>query len=329
MVRKITVPALALMALAGCNPARSDLRHKAEQVTATVFNVNSGNNRSGQRVEPKFCMLNSAIISRSVGDKVVESSLWDVADEQSIKPELRQALEANGLRVGIITGELPADVIETFHAKAPQAETQWVHFALPDGDTTPIVINEPVESVTLLLNHGGKVDGRDYHNALGRLLITPRQSGPHDIELRVVPQIQHGERRRTIGALQTGDTFAPQEFAIKDAQQEEILRELATSLLVKPGQTLVIGCRAAQARSLGTFLCLQPEAKSDRMLQSVVLIQTGRNNDGTPPLKAVEDPTSEPDVVPAATSNSTLAPMPTNLEPSTPATAKPADARPL
>lgn len=300
MLRKLCAPALAMTALVGCNPARSDLRHKAAEVTATVFNVNATNSRSGQRVEPKFCMLNSAIIARPVGDRVVESSLWDVADEQIIKPELRQALETNGLRVGIITGDLPNDVLETFQAKAPQVETRWVHFALPDGDTTPIVINDPVESVTLFLSHNSKVDGRDYHDALGRLLVTPKQMGPHDVEVRVVPQIQHGEKRRTIGALENAGNFAPQEFAIKDAQQEEILRELATSILVKPGQTLVVGCRSEKARSLGSFLFLQAEAKSDRMLQSVLLIQPGRNNDGTPPLKPMEDPTAEGTAPPPA-----------------------------
>ena len=288
-----TVFALALLALAGCNPVRTEFRRKADEVNATVFNVNSSGPRAGQRVEPKYCLLSTAIISRPVGDRVVDSSLWDVADEQVIKPDLRQALEANGLRVGIITGDLPSDVLETFQAKGARQETRWVQFALPDGETTPIIIGEPVESVTLFLNHGGKVDGRDYHNALGRLLVTPRQADLHDVETRVVPQIQHGEKRRTIGAVENAGNFAPQEFAIKDAQQEEILRELGASLEVKPGQTMVIGCRSEQPRSLGTFLFLQPEAKSDRMLQSILLIQPSRNQDGSPKLKMIEDPTVE------------------------------------
>ena len=287
------VSALALIALAGCNPVRTEFRRKAEEINATVFNVNASGSRDGQRVTPKYCLLQTAIIARPVGDRVVDLSLWSVADEQMIKPELRQALEANGLRVGIITGDLPADVLETFQTKGSRQGTRWVQFALQDGETTPIIIGEPVETVTLFLNHGGKVDGRDYHSALGRLLVTPRQSGLHDVETRVVPQIQHGEKRRTIGALENVGNFAPQEFAIKDAQQEEILRELGATLEVKPGQTLVVGCRSEQPRSLGTFLFLQPEAKSDRMLQSVLLIQPSRNQDGSATLKMIEDPTVE------------------------------------
>jgi len=294
-LRTLSTPALAMMALAGCNPARSDLRQKAEQVTATIFNSHGDGLRSGQRVEPKFCKLDSAMIARSVGDRTVDSSLWEMADEQTpVGPELRQSLEANGLRVGIITGELPADVLDAFKSKPGQVEAQWVHIALPDGEHTPIVMAEAVNSVTLFLNHGGKVDGRDYQDAAGRLLVTPRQSGQHDVEVRIVPEILHGEKRRTIGAIENAGSFAPQEFAIKDAKQGEILRELAATIEMKPGQTLVIGCRPTQARTLGTFLFLQPEAKSDRMLQTVLLVQASRNNDGTPPLKVVEELAGDP-----------------------------------
>ena len=295
MLRRLPTPAaLALLALAGCSPARSGLRQKADQVTAAVWNTNSDSPRSGEKVQPKFCKLDSAIIARPAGDPLVETSLWSVADEQALAPDLRQTLEANGLRVGLVTGDLPADVTEAFRSKAPQVETQWVHVVLPDGEHTSNVMGEPVETVTLLLSHGGKVDGRNYQDALGRLILTPKQAGQHDVEVRIVPQIQHGAKRRTIGALEGGGSFAPQEFAIKDAQQEEILRELAATVEIKPGQTLVVGCRSTRARSLGTFLFLQPEPKSDRLLQSILLIQASRNNDGNAPPKLVEDLAGDP-----------------------------------
>lgn len=298
--------ALPLLGLAGCNPTRSDLRQKADQVSAAVFR--GGSERSGQRIEPKFCKLDTAILSRPVGEKVVDASLWAVADEQWIAPETRQALEANGLRVGLISGDLPTDVNELFHPPAPQVKADWVYTTLPDGERTPVVIGDPIDSVTLFLNHKGKVDGRDYANAQGRLIITPRQASLRDVEIRVVPEIQHGEKRRTFGALEGGGQFAPQEFAMRDAQQEDLLRDLATTITMKPGQTLVIGCRPEQARTLGTFLFLHPESKTDRILQSVLIVQASRNNDGTPPLKVIED--DEPAVATPAASGATAGPAP-------------------
>ena len=302
MARSLSTPAaLALLALAGCGPARSGLQQRADQVTATIFNANAAP-RPGAMVQPKFCKLDSAIVARPVGDALVESSVWGVADEQAIPLDLRQAFEANGLRIGLVTGELPADVTEAFRSKPPQVEAQWVHIALPDGEHTPIVLGEPVESVSLLLNQGGKVAGRNYDDALARLIVTPRQAGAHDVELRIVPQIQHGDKRRTIGALEGAGDFAPKDFAIKDGQQEDLLRELAATVVLRPGQTLAVGCRSAQARSLGTFLFLAPEPKTDRMLQSILLIQATRNNDGNAPPKLVEDLAAEPATAgPAAT----------------------------
>ncbi len=281
--------ALAMMALAGCNLTRSDLRQKADQVTATVFNSNSNVGRPGRVIEPRYCRVDTAILLRPVGDKVVDESPWNVADEQVIPQDVRQALEANGLRIGVITGNLPADVTGAFRPIPPQKETQWVHIALPEGEHSPIVLGGKTESVTLLLNHRGKIDGRDYQDAGGRLNVTAGHSGPNDVSLRIVPEIHHGSERRTIAALQNTGPFAPQEFAIKDGQQEDVLRELAATIDVQPGQTVVIGCRAPQARSLGTFLFMQPDAQGDRMLQGVLLLRASRNNAGTPPLKPIED----------------------------------------
>ncbi len=292
MTRKIPAPAfVAMMALAGCNLTRSDQRRKPDQVTATVFNVNA--QRPGRLIEPRYCKIDSAILTRPVGDPVVESSAWNVADEQIVPVDVRQALEANGLRVGVITGTLPGDIVEAFKPRPPIKETQWVHLALPEGEHSPIVLGGKTETVSLLLNHrGNKIDGRDYQGASGRLNITPSHQGLTGVSVRVVPEIHHGAERRTIAPVQNNGPFAQHEFGIKDGQQEDVLRELATTVDLQPGQTLVIGCRGKLGRTLGTFLFLQPEPTTDQMLQSILLLQAARNSVGVPPLKPIED---EPD----------------------------------
>ncbi len=294
MNRKVAAPALAMMALAGCNLSRSEIKNKTDQVTATVFNSNSS--RPGRVIEPRYCKLDSAIVSRPVGDPVVDASVWNVADEQLIPLDARQTLEANGLRIGVITGSLPADVLEAFKATPPQKETQWVHVALPEGEHTPFVLGGTTETVTLLLNHRGKVDGRDYHDAGGRLLVTPSHSGSKAVAIRIVPEVHHGDTRRTIAPLQSNAPFAQQEFSIKDGQQEDILRELGVTVDLQPNQTLVIGCRTQQTRSLGTFLFTQPEANSDRMFQSVLLLQASRNSMGVAPTRPGDEPGELPDL---------------------------------
>jgi hypothetical protein len=294
MIRKIAAPALAMMTLAGCNLGRSEIKDKDDQVTRDVYNTNS--DRPGRVLQPKYCRLDSAIISRPAGDPVVDSAPWNVADEQPIPIEARQALEANGIRVGIITGSLPADLLEAFRASPPQEETQWVHIVLPEGEHTPIVVGDRSETASVLLNHKGKVDGRDYHDAEGRLIVNPGHSGSKSVSLRIVPEVHHGETRRTIAPLEGTGQFAQREFSIKDGQQEDILRDLALALDLNPDQTLVIGCRPQQTRSLGTFLFTRTKPNDDRTFQSVLLIQASRNRVGEAPPKLDGQPEEMPDI---------------------------------
>jgi len=294
MNRKIIAPALILMVMAGCNLGRSEVKNKDDQVAQTVFNTNS--DRPGRVLQPKLCRLDSAIISRPSGDPIVDASPWNVAEEQTIPIEARQALESNGIRVGIITGTLPSDLSEAFKASPPQKETQWVQIVLPEGEHTPIVVGARSESVTLLLNHKGKVDGRDYHDAQGRLIVSPGHSGSKSVSLRIVPEVHHGETRRTIAPIEGADPFAQREFSIKDGQQEDILRELALNLDLDPGQTLVLGCRPQQTRSLGTFLFTQTEPNDHRTFQSILLIQANRNRIGEAVPRIEGQPEEMPDI---------------------------------
>lgn len=307
---KIATPSLALFlaSLAGCHLGRSDLKDPGDQVKQTVYNANS--DRPARMLVPKYCKLDTAIVTRPVGDPAVESSAWAVADEQMIPLDARQAFEANGLRVGVITGSLPGDLVESFKASPPQHETQWVHIALPEGEHTPVVVGSKMDSVTLLLNHRGKVDGRDYNDAEGRLLVTPGHSGSKSVSVRVVPEVHHGANRRIITPLEGTGQFAQREFSMKDGQQEDILRELALSVDLEPGQTLVIGCRPQQTRSLGAFLFTRAEENSDRTLQGLLLIQATRNRLGEGPPKLDGQPEEIPDLAVRAQ------PMPLPAQPS-------------
>jgi hypothetical protein len=294
MSRKYFAPALVMMTLAGCNLSKPDIKNKTDDVTTTVFNTN--NDRPGRVIQPKYCKLDTAIVSRPAGEHVVDASVWEVADQQSIPAEARQALEANGIRIGIITGNLPADINEAFKPAPPQRETQWVHIAIPEGERTPIVVGSRTDSVALLLNHRGKVNGRDYQSAEGRIIVSPSHSGSKSVSLRLVPEIHHGESRRTIAPLQSNSPFSQQDFKIKDGQQEDVLREMAVSVDLLPGQTLVLGCRPQQPRSLGSFLFTGTEPNNDRLFQSVLLIQATRNHMGELPLKPADEPNEMPDL---------------------------------
>jgi hypothetical protein len=280
---------LALLAVAGCTLNKSELRR---ETGLTRFGG------GGQIIEPKRCALQIAILSRPLHDPAIDVALWDVADEQVLAPEVRHALEVNGLRVGLITGDLPAEIESILRpaqaspeASDPShARTQVV---LPDGDHVPISLGDQNPVVTLLLNRDNRAYGKDYQDASGWVRVTPKQEGATGVALRLVPEIHHGPIQHAFSGVPTGGSMAPQRFMVKDGQEEETLRELTSTLTLQPGQVAVLGCRPDHQRSLGTFLFTQPEVNSDRLLQKVLLIWASRSSQGLPALEPIDPPDSD------------------------------------
>src|SRR5207248_2114848 len=50
------------------------------------------------------------ILNRPFRDRAINEVTWRVADEQVVTPAVRRANEANGLRIGRVTGELPREL---------------------------------------------------------------------------------------------------------------------------------------------------------------------------------------------------------------------------
>ena len=277
MTRKTLTLVAAMMAVTGCTPRNTDQRRNGS-VTETVFERLGV---SGRVIEPKRCALRVAILPKPLRDKVVNESIWAAADEQVIPAAARRVLEANGLRLGVLTGGLPADVEAALHQPPPN-RIDPAEFNLPDGAHTLVSLTETWPSATVLLNRDGVATGKDYQEATGWLRLTAGHDGPTGIALRVVPEIHHGPVIRRFDALPNGGTINLMQLAVKDGQLEETFRELAASLTIQPGQILVVGSDPERRGSLGALLFTQPEPGSDRLLQRVLILWASRPNTGTP-----------------------------------------------
>jgi hypothetical protein len=285
MNRKALALVLAMTAAAGCTLNRSDLRRET-----FLSRIGGG----GQIIEPKRCSLRVAILSRPLRDEAINDALWSVADEQAIKPEVQHALEVNGLRMGLITGGLPREVEAILAATGPN-KIEPSQFEFPDGEHAMISLAEATPEVSLLLNHEGRASGKPYKDASGWFRLSANYEGATGVNLRFVPEIHHGPVQRSFAALQGNGSYAPKEFMQKDGQQEDSLRDLAASVVVQPGQVVVIGCKPESNRSLGSYLFTRTEANSDRLLQRVLLVWAsrgglGQSAGGTPSLVSVEPP---------------------------------------
>jgi hypothetical protein len=235
---------------------------------------------SGQIIEPKRCLLKVAIISRAFGDPAINEAVWKAADEQIIPPKDRGAWEANGLRLGRIIGELPLELEAIMNDTTSAQKVSPTNIFIESGEATLIKISDPVEQATVLLNRDNRALGSDYRDVSGFFRATATHEGANNISLRLAPELHHGPIQRTFQTVPNAAAIGPQEFQINNGQQEDTIRELATSFTLAPGQLAVIGCRPEQKRGLGTFFFTQPVAHSDQRLQKLILIWAARNLQG-------------------------------------------------
>jgi hypothetical protein len=270
---------LTLLAVAGCTLNKSELRR--DNVLTRVGN--------GQLIEPKRCVLQVAFLMRPLRDEAVDVSLWNAADEQVLSSEARHALEVNGLRIGLITGALPADVESILNTSTPPKVVR-TQVSLEDGNHAMLPLSETTPIASLLLCSENRAYGKDYQDASGWCRVIAKQEGATGVTLRFVPEIHHGPIQRGFGAVPNGGSMAPQQFSVRDGQEEDTLRELAATLTLQPGQLAVVGCRPDKQRSIGTFLFTQPEVNSDRLLQKVLLIWASRTTQGLPTLEPIDPP---------------------------------------
>jgi hypothetical protein len=272
---------LAASAFAGILIVAGCTLDKDGKGLGNTFNRVGGH--SGELLEPKRCLLKVAILSRPFSDPLIHDVIWRVADEQMIPPKDRRAWEVNGLRLGRIIGELPLELEALLKDTESPNKVTPTSFFVQSGEPTLVSVSQAVGQASLLMNRDNRIFGNDYKDVSGYFRVTARHETANNVSLRLVPEIHHGPVQRTFQALPTAAPISPQEFSIKNGQQEETIRELATSMVLEPGQVAVIGCRPDQKRSVGTFFFTQSETRSDERLEKLILIWASRNLQGQGP----------------------------------------------
>jgi hypothetical protein len=272
LVTTVSAAAAGLLIVVGCA-----LDKNGVQPGKTYARIGG---HSGQILEPKRVLLKVAIVSRVFGDPAINEVVWKAADEQIIPPKDRQAWESNGLRVGRIIGDLPLELEAIMTDTTSHHKVSPTNFVIESGEPTLIKVSDPVEQASLLWNRDNRPFGNDYKNVSGYFRATPQHEGANNVSLRLVPEIHHGPIQRTFQTVPNAAAIGAQEFKINDGQQEDTIRELATGLLLEPGQIAVIGCRPELKRGLGTFFFTQSVAHSDQRMQKLILIWASRNLQG-------------------------------------------------
>lgn len=264
----ILLCALAQCAFSGCArwyPRGAEVEHESPLVPARHLN-------------PDSVMIETVLVRfpATTVDKL--SDIWRQCNESVFDIEIRQRLDQNGLRAGIVMGELPRVVRDQLAATGAKQNTDALEHAGLASDVDNmmrqlqcragrrkdlIVKRELSDPLTVLSTQDGKhVTGETYEqpSVLFDLRAIPHGDGRATLEL--TPEIQHGHHRQA---------FVGTEFGVRPEIRRGVraFPELKIQAKLSPGQVLLVSS-TMPPKALGQAFFVSSAA--DRSTEHVLLL---------------------------------------------------------
>jgi hypothetical protein len=192
-------------------------------------------------------------------DVTLREQLWQFVDEQALPADLRRRLNANGLRAGVVSGDLPAHVAARLvpaepatpaAAGEPPACDRRTLRLLPGG-RSEILVAASRKDLVLLEHLDGTGRGVTFHDASGLFDLRLRPAADGRVRLEMIPEISHGPRERTwVGEEGT--------LRMEASQKRHRRDDLGIVLDLAPPELLVVAGTDSQSSTLGDALFRDP-----------------------------------------------------------------------
>jgi hypothetical protein len=210
---------------------------------------------AGQRPAPRTIPLEVTFVRCAADDVQLREELWRHVDEQALDDERRRALNANGLRAGVVTGQLP----EAFAARLSTADAEPADVAgidasharrllhLLPGRGSELVTATHLPSLVLLERRDGQVRGGTYHDATPQFALDARPAADGRVRLELVPEVRHGPVEKSWA----GEDGA---FRLETGQRRHRMEHLGIDVTVPAGGMLLVGCGGEPSATVGDGL---------------------------------------------------------------------------
>lgn len=192
--------------------------------------------------------LDTVLVRFPYADGARLDEVWQDVNESVFDIELRERLDENGLRAGILIGELPQLIREQIELTSElQAKDALEHAGLAaDVDSKMhrlrsragrrkelIVRRELSEPLTVIMKRDGEICGDTFEHPTVLFDLRTIPHGDRQATVELTPEIQHG---------QLTQAFVTTEFGVRpeSKRQQEIWRELKISTKLRPGDILML-----------------------------------------------------------------------------------------
>ena len=277
----------ALLALAGCTTV--DLGEEGESLLAPPC------------MPSDSCTLDVFFVRCEFGDPQSNEELWQAVDEQHFSPELRQRLQANGFRVGVVGGQVPvalSELLELGNKPPPTGGANQVsiadlqeeprvtrsHLSIRSGLRKEIVASSIYDQLTAIVCESGQLGGQTYAKAQAVLAVKTFPLGDGRVRLELVPELHYGEpRKRWVGSQGM--------WRLEPGRPRRVFDQMALSATLSPGSMLVLTSLPRLPGSLGHhFFTTEENGRLRQKLLVVRLSQTQHDGLFSPPEALNLDP---------------------------------------
>lgn len=232
---------------------------------------------SAAKPAQRTMQLEVLFIRCAADDPLLHDGIWDHVDEQAIDGPRRRALNANGLRVGVIGSQLPPAFAERLATSTDAGDLAGGdspgtrrRLQLLPGRGSELVTATRLPSLVLLEQRDGSVRGGTYHDATTQLALDAHPAADGRVRLELVPEIKHGPVEKS-WAGEDGM------FRLETGQRRHRLEYLGVDVTLPLDGMLLIGPAGEPSSSLGDGLLReQGEGGTVRLL---VLRPLGRSLD--------------------------------------------------
>jgi hypothetical protein len=233
------------------------------------------------RMSVDSVILEIAFVHVTPAANQVDAALWHDVNAVPLPWQTQKKLAFNGIRCGLIAGQLPASLQQLIQADKNTLDLQDLNGNLEHdlqgrnqrlhsraGRRGQIVLtNKILPTVHLVTRDGDYSSGETFHQAQCVLEIRTYPQGDGRVRVQLTPEIQHGYLRSQF----VGHDGS---WLINNDRETRSFDFLAMEVLMTPGESLVLSC-TADVKGLGQHMFVDGKRDSDtQYLVLVRLVQT-------------------------------------------------------
>jgi len=229
------------------------------------------------RMSPDSVILEIAFVHVTPAANQADATLWHDINTVPLPWQTHKKLSLNGIRCGLIAGQLPDSLQQLIQADKNtldlqdlngnlehdlQGRNQRIHSRA--GRRGQIILNNQIlPTVHLVTRDGDYSSGETFHQAQCVLEIRTYPQGDGRVRVQLTPEIQHGH-------LKSQFVGHDGSWLINNDRETRSFDSLAMEVTMTPGESLLLSC-TPNVKGLGQQMFV--DGKNDSDTQYLVLIR--------------------------------------------------------